>query len=451
MSVLWSARDLAIATNGTWLRGEADATGVSIDSRTIAPGELFVALADARDGHDFVPDAEAKGAACVLVSRDVGVGPALLVEDVQAALTRLGEFGRARSRARVVAVTGSVGKSTTKEMLRRILAAFGATHAAEASFNNHIGVPLTLARLPAEADFAVVEIGMNHPGEIAPLSIIVRPHVGVITAIGSAHLGLMGSVEAIADEKADLLRGVVPGGAAVLPRGPFLSRLARRARDGVRVISFGAQDLAEARLIEAGNDADGVAVTANILRTVVRCHLAAPGTHMAMNAVAALAAAAALGLDPTQAAAALDAFAPLAGRGARRSVTVGGATITLIDESYNASGSSVRATLEVLALLPGRRIAVLGDMLELGEYADDEHRDLAAPVAAVADLVFACGPHMRLMFDDLPERQRGAWAADAAALAPVVRAALAECDVVLVKGSYGSRMRDVVAAIEDKA
>ncbi len=451
MSALWTARDLAAATNGTWLRGEADATGVSIDSRTIAPGALFVALADVRDGHDFVPDAEARGASCVLVSRDVGTGPALLVEDVQAALTALGAVGRSRSRARVVAVTGSVGKSTTKEMLRRILAAFGSTHAAEASFNNHIGVPLTLARLPAEADFAVVEIGMNHPGEIAPLSAIARPHVGVITAIGSAHLGLMGSIEAIADEKAELLRGVMPGGAAVLPRGPFLSRLARRAGDGVSVISFGADDLAEARLTEAVNDADGVALTANILRRPVRCRLAAPGTHMAMNAVAALAAAAALGLDPAQAAAALDGFVPMAGRGARRRITVNGAGATLLDESYNASGHSVRAALEVLALLPGRRIAVLGDMLELGDFADAEHRDLAAPVAGVADLVFACGPHMRVMFDALPERQRGAWAADAAALAPAVRSALAEGDVVLVKGSYGSRMRDVVAVLEDKS
>ena len=450
MNALWTARDLAAATSGTWLRGEAAAAGVSIDSRTIAPGELFVALSDARDGHDFVPDAEARGASCVLVSRDVGAGPALLVEDVQAALTALGAFGRARSRARVVAVTGSVGKSTTKEMLRRILAAFGATHAAEASFNNHIGVPLTLARLPADADFAVVEIGMNHPGEIAPLAALARPHVGIITAIGSAHLGLMGSIEAIADEKADLLRGLVPGGTAVLPRGPFLPRLARRAGDGVSVISFGADEHAEAMLIEAVNDADGVAVAANILRIPLRCHLAAPGTHMAMNAVAALAAAAALGLDPARAAAALDGFAPMAGRGARRRAIVNGASVTLLDESYNASGNSVRAALEVLALLPGRRIAVLGDMLELGDFADAEHRDLAAPVAGVADLVFACGPHMRVMFDALPQRQRGAWAADAAALAPAVRAALAEGDAVLVKGSYGSRMRDVVAALEDE-
>lgn len=448
MRVLWNPYDLAIATGGTWLRGEATASGVSIDSRTLAPGDLFVALTDTRDGHDFVPDAESKGASCVLVERDVGTGPALLVDNVQVALARLGEFGRARSRAKVTAVTGSVGKSTTKEMLRRIFSAFGTTHAAEASFNNHIGVPLTLARLPVEADFAVVEIGMNHPGEIAPLATITQPHVGVITAIAAAHVGLMGSVEAIADEKAELLRGIVPGGAAVLPRGPFLSRLARRAGDAVRVISFGEQDLAEARLIEAESDADGVDVMANILRNVVRCRLAAPGAHMAMNAVAALAAAIALGLDADKAANALDGFAPLSGRGERRSAVVDGANITLLDESYNASGVSVRAALGVLSLLPGRRVVVLGDMLELGDYAEEEHRDLAAPVADVADIVFACGAHMRAMFDDLPEEKQGGWAEDAAALAPVVRAALADDDVVLVKGSLGSRMRDVIAAIE---
>ncbi|MCF3945542.1 UDP-N-acetylmuramoyl-tripeptide--D-alanyl-D-alanine ligase [Acidiphilium sp. AL] len=448
MSALWTEADLAIATGGDFLRGGFAADGIAIDSRALTQGDLFVALEAARDGHDFVADAEQRGAAGALVSRDVGTGPALVVEDTLVALGRMGEFARARSSARVAAVTGSVGKSTTKEMLRRILGAFGPVHAAEASFNNHIGVPLTLARLPRDAAFAVVEIGMNHPGEIAPLAEMARPHVGVITTVEAAHIGLMGSIEAIADEKAELLRGLVPGGAAVLPRGPHLPRLARRAPDGTTIISFGTQALAEARLIEAESDADGVDVTANILRRVVRFRLAAPGRHMAMNAVAALAAAAALGLDAEPAAAALDGFAPLAGRGARRSVAVGGATITMLDESYNASGASVRAALGVLALQTGRRVVVLGDMLELGDFAEAEHRDLAQPVGETADLVFACGPHMRTMFDDLPARIQGAWAPDSGALAPLVRAALRDGDAVLIKGSLGSRMRAIVAALE---
>ncbi|MHB1303272.1 MAG: UDP-N-acetylmuramoyl-tripeptide--D-alanyl-D-alanine ligase [Acidiphilium sp.] len=447
MSVLWTARDVAIATGGALSRGDFAATGVAIDSRRLGPGDLFVALQDVRDGHDFVSDAEARGACGALVARESGAGPAVLVEDTLAALGRMGEFGRARSTARVAAVTGSVGKSTTKEMLRRIFAAFGLTHAAEASFNNHIGVPLTLARLPPDAGYAVVEIGMNHPGEIAPLAAMARPHVAIVTAIAASHIGLMGSVEAIADEKAELLRGLAPGGAAVLPRGPHLARLARRAPDGVRIISFGTHDLAEARLIEAESDAEGVDVTASILRHLVRLRLAAPGAHMAMNAVAAIAAAVSLGLGAEAAAAALDGFAPLAGRGARRAMPLGGGMVTLLDESYNASGASVRAALAVLALQPGRHVVVLGDMLELGDHAENEHRDLATPVAEVADLVFACGREMRLMFDDLPAVVRGAWAADSAELAPLVRAALRDGDAVLVKGSLGSRMRLVVDAI----
>jgi UDP-N-acetylmuramoyl-tripeptide--D-alanyl-D-alanine ligase len=448
MSPLWSAADLEIATGGVFPRERFAAEGVAIDSRTLAAGDLFVALADARDGHDFLADAREQGAAGALVSRDEGVGAVLLVEDTQAALSRLGEFARARSQAKVAAVTGSVGKSTTKEMLRRILGASGPTHAAEASFNNHIGVPLTLARMPGDARFAVVEIGMNHPGEIAPLAAIARPHVAIVTTIAASHIGLMGSIEAIADEKAELLRGLVPGGTAILPRGPHLARLARRAPDGARLISFGTQDLAEARLIGAESDASGVDVTARILDRIVRCRLAAPGAHMAMNAVAALAGAVALGLDAEAAAAALDGFAPLAGRGARRSVRIGTGRVTLLDESYNASGASIRAALEVLALQPGRRIVVLGDMLELGDFADDEHRDLAGPVAGVADHVFACGEKMRLMADDLPAHCPHVWAPSSAELAPLVRDALRDGDVVLVKGSLGSRMRTIIATLE---
>jgi UDP-N-acetylmuramoyl-tripeptide--D-alanyl-D-alanine ligase len=448
---LWDAAELAMAV-GSRSAGFA-VEGISIDSRTIAPGDLFVALQDARDGHDFVADAFAKGAAGALVARDMpGFENLLVVPDTLAALTRLGEFSRARARARVVAVTGSVGKTTTKEMLRCALGAFGTVHAASASFNNHIGVPLTLARLPRDADFAVLEIGMNHPGEILPLARLARPHIGIVTGVERTHIGLMGSEEAIAAEKADLLRGLMPTGVAILPRdSAFLQRLAAGVPAGATKLTFGRRDLAEARLIEAESGADGCDVVANIAGTVVNFHLNAAGAHMAMNAMAVLAACHAAGLDSEKAAAALAEFAPLPGRGARRGITVAGGSALLLDESYNASGASMRAAFAVLALQPGRRVAVLGDMLELGEDAEEEHLALRAAVCEAADCIFCCGEMMGFLFDTLPPDRQGGYAEDAAALAPLVRAALLPDDAVLVKGSYGSRMRDVIAALESAA
>jgi UDP-N-acetylmuramoyl-tripeptide--D-alanyl-D-alanine ligase len=448
---LWDAQELAIASGS---RGAGFAVdGISIDTRTLRPGDLFVALTDARDGHDFVADAFAKGAAGALVSKPVaGFENLLVVDDTLAALTRLGEFSRARSTAKIVAVTGSVGKTTTKEMLRRALSAFGHVHAAAASFNNHIGVPLTLARMPRDADFAVLEIGMNHPGEIAPLSHLARPHVAIITAVERAHIGHMGSVEAIAAEKADVFRGLTAGGMAILPRdSAFLQKLGAAVPAGAARITFGARDLAEARLIEAESDADGCAVLGRIDGKVTRVRLNAPGTHMAMNAMAVLAACHALGLDVEKAAAALDGFEPLPGRGARREVAVADGVALLLDESYNASGAAMRAAFAVLALQPGRRVAVLGDMLELGDEAEDEHLDLRAQLLEAADIVFTAGAMMGLLFDTLPPAKQGAHAGDAAALAPLVRAALRPGDAVLVKGSYGSRMRDVVSHLEGGA
>ncbi len=445
MTVLWQGDELARAV-GAAGRGFA-VTGISIDTRTVKPGDLFVALQGARDGHDFVAAALEKGAAGALVSRDMP-GHVLVVEDTLAALGRLGAAARARSAAKIVAVTGSVGKTTTKEMLRRCLGGFDAVHAAEASFNNHIGVPLTLARMPRDADFAVFEIGMNHPGEIAPLVGLVRPHVAIITCVDRAHLGLMGSEEAIAAEKASIFAGLEPGGTAVLPAGTAHDAILRATvPEGAAAIGFG--ERGEARLLAVENSPDACLVRAEIGGVGVTFGLAAPGAHMARNAVAVLAAAQALGLDVTRAAAALDGFAPYAGRGARREVVVpGGHKILLLDESYNASGASIRAALAVLALQPGRHVAVLGDMLELGEAAPAEHEGLAPAVTAGTDIVFTCGDMMRRLFNTLPAAKQGGHAADAATLAPLVAAALQQGDAVLVKGSYGSRMRDVIAALE---
>ena len=360
--------------------------------------------------------------------------PLLVVDDTLQGLTALGQAGRARFGGRLVAVTGSVGKTTTKEMLRAALSAFGPAHAAQASYNNHWGVPLTLALLPQDAAFCVVEIGMNHAGEIAPLARLAGPHVAVITAIASAHIGHLGSLEAIADEKASVREGLQPPGILMLPAdSPFFARMAH----GAAVRSFG--KAGDVRLLSW----DG-GVRALVGGREVAFSLDAPGEHMAMNAVAALAACGALGLDPARAAAALEGWSPVAGRGQRRRA----GDILLLDESYNASSASVRAALGVLRGMPGRRVAVLGDMLELGAFGPSEHENLAEAVARDADVLYACGPLMRHLFDAVPDAKRGAHAPDSAALAPLVADAVRPGDAVLVKGSLGSRMRLIVQRLE---
>jgi UDP-N-acetylmuramoyl-tripeptide--D-alanyl-D-alanine ligase len=433
-----------------------DAAGLSIDTRTLKPGDLFVALVgEGRDGHAFVADAMAKGAAGVMVHADVAAdAPSLRVDDTLCALTRLGGFARYRfgdadPANRLVAVTGSVGKTTTKEILRAALSVFGTTHAAVASYNNHWGVPLTLAHIPADARFCVAEIGMNHAGEIAPLTRLARPHVAVITTIAKAHVGNLGSIEAIADEKASICQGLEPGGVAVLPAdSPLLSRL-RAAVDNRTVITFGAGHAADVRLLHIDSDATGSVINASVAGRTVSMRLTAPGRHMAMNALATLAAVVALGLDPVEAVPALEGFQPIAGRGLRRDVAVGQGTALLLDESYNGNGASMRAALEVLRLQPARRrIAVLGDMLELGDEGPAEHKALAEAVMQSADCLFTCGPLMRHLFDAVPPALRGAHADDSSRLAPVVAANIASGDAILVKGSLGSRMKRVVEAID---
>jgi UDP-N-acetylmuramoyl-tripeptide--D-alanyl-D-alanine ligase len=453
---LWTADELIEATGGT-LSAPFDADGISIDTRTLAPGDLFVALlGEGRDGHAFVGDALAKGAAGAMVHEDVGSsGPVLRVDDTLAGLARLGAYARTRfgeTGGRLVAVTGSVGKTTTKEMLRGILSAFGPTHAAAASYNNHWGLPLTLARTPRDAEYCIAEIGMNHAGEIAPLTRLARPHVAVVTTIAKAHVGHLGSIEAIADEKASIMLGLEPAGIAVLPAdSPHLARMQARAGDAI-VLTFGADPAADVRLVHSEADEHGSLIHIDILGQTASLRLNAPGPHMAMNAVAALAVVAALGLDPTRGIDALETFVPLAGRGARREIAVGCGSALLLDESYNGNGASMRAALEVLRLQPARRrVAVLGDMLELGDEGPAEHAGLADAVIQSADQLFTCGPLMRDLFDAVPEALRGAHAADSAALATIVAAAIARGDAILVKGSLGSGMKRVIEAIDQAA
>ena len=452
---LWTAEALRAATDGA-MAVPFDATGISIDSRTLRPGDLFIALiGDHGDGHAHVADALARGAAGAMVHAEPAgfsdrSARLLTVGDTLQGLRALAAAGRSRFRGRLAAVTGSVGKTTTKEMLRAILAAQGPTHAAEASHNNHWGVPLTLARLPPAAAWGVVEIGMNHAGEIAPLARLARPHVAVITTIGTAHIGQLGSQEAIADEKASLLAALEPDGIAVLPAdATFFPRLAAAA-GAHAVCGFGIADAAAARLLDCRPDGAGSDVAMLVAGRELRFPLPVPGLHMAMNALSALAAAVALGADPLRSAAALAGFAAMPGRGARQPILGGRAM--LLDESYNASTTSVRAALAVLRDTgAARRLAVLGDMLELGAHAVAEHEALAPDVAAAADLLYACGPLTRHLFAALPERQRGAHAPDSAMLAPLVAAAVRPGDAVLVKGSLGSRMRVVVQALESCA
>ncbi len=448
----WTGEALAAATGGELTPGGAqvrgiEVSGVAIDSRTLAPGALFIALVGENgDGHAHVDAARAAGAALVMVHRPVP-GPALVVADTLAGLTALGRAGRARFGGQALAVTGSVGKTTAKDMLRAALSAAGAVHAADASHNNHWGVPLTLARLPPDAAFCVAEIGTNHPGEVAPLAALVQPHVALITAIGTAHLGNMGSVEAIAREKASVFAALRAGGCAVLPdEAPFADLLRAVVPAGVRRVGFGTGPACEARLVSVALEEEVSRVSASIGGRTVSFALHAAGRHMALNAVAVLAACEASGVDVADAAGCLEAFRTGAGRGRRLPILGGRAK--LLDESYNASGASVRAALEVLALTgAARRIAVIGDMLELGAWAEAEHRALAGPAAGAADLVYCCGPSSRALFEALPLGRRGAWASDSAALAGAVAAAVRPGDAVLVKGSNGSRMNRVVAAL----
>ena len=453
MTALWTSAELRAATNGV-LAAECVVKGVSIDSRSIAPCDIFIALRDQRDGHDFVADALARGAMAAMVDHApqgaVDTAKLLMVGDTLAGLTALGAAGRARAMARVVGVTGSVGKTTTKEMLRVALGAFGATHASAASHNNHWGVPLTLARLPRDAAFAVIEMGMNNRGEIAPLSRLAQPQIGIITSIGTAHIGLLGSQAAIAAEKGDIIAGIAPGGTAILPAdSSFAAELVARARDaGLTVLTHGEAAGADARLLSYQASPGGGMAEIALAGQHIALRLTTPGRHVALNACAVLAAVQALGLSPEKGAEALASFTAGAGRGALRRIRVAGGEALLIDDSYNASVASVRAGLAVLAAQPAkRRIFAFGDMLELGAEGPAQHAALAPDAAQNSDLVFCCGPLSKYLFDALPAHQRGGHFPDSAALAPALRAALQPGDAVLVKGSLGSRMSLVIAAL----
>jgi len=439
-------------------------SGLSIDTRTIAPGEAYFAIkGDVHDGHAFVAAALKAGAALAVVERAqrekfAADAPLLVVDDVLAALVELAIAARARLKGQVIAVTGSVGKTSTKEALRRVLGAQGETHASSASFNNHWGVPLSLARCPASARFAIAEIGMNHAGEIDALVRIVRPHVAVITTVEPVHLEFFAGIEAIADAKAEIFAGIEPGGAAVLNRdNSQFARLSRRAKKlGIsRIVSFGAHKKSEARLLDVSLHATCSAVHADILGQDVTYKLGVPGRHMAMNSLAVLAAAALVGADLALAALSLSQFEPAAGRGVRRSLELASGEATLIDESYNANPASMAAALNVLGQAQigprGRRIAMLGDMLELGPTSPALHSGLLEAIQTNhIDLVYCCGPLMRNLWDALSTGKRGGYAGSAADLEAQALQAIRAGDAIMVKGSLGSKMKTIVNALEKR-
>jgi UDP-N-acetylmuramoyl-tripeptide--D-alanyl-D-alanine ligase len=471
---LWTFADLVAASGGMPDGEPACAlTGFSIDTRTLAAGDVFVALKDQRDGHDFVTSAFANGAGAAIVAqgyaRKDGDGALIRVDDPLRALERIGRAARARLSpdARVIAVTGSVGKTTTKEMLRLACAALGPTHASEKSYNNHWGVPLTLARMPAASRYAVFEIGMNHAGEITPLTRMVRPHVALVTTVENAHIENFDSEEGIADAKSEIFLGLEPGGTALINiDNRHGARLIGAARSkSVRIVGIAAErssrEAMQAFAIDEVVTLAGCRMTATTSEaTVVRgggrgalpVSVGTVGMHMVMNALFVAAALDAVGADTAKGLAALSAFVPPPGRGSRRRLEVEGGEILLIDESYNANPASMRAALAVLPALPRsehpRRIAVVGDMLELGPEAPALHADLwGAMDAAGIDLVFACGANMARLFERVPDRRRGAWAADSQGLEHALLAALRPGDAVMIKGSNGSKMSILVGAM----
>jgi UDP-N-acetylmuramoyl-tripeptide--D-alanyl-D-alanine ligase len=464
MIALWRQAEL-IAALGSPPSAPLSASvgGVSIDSRTLGPGDLFFAIrGDAHDGHDHVARALEAGASAAVVSRErapqlAAFGPMFAVDDTLKAMQALGVAARARSGAKIVAVTGSVGKTTAKEMLRAMLTACGLTHASAASYNNHWGVPLTLARMPADARFGVFEMGMNHAGEITPLTRMARPHAALVTTIAPVHIEYLGSIEAIADAKAEIFLGLEPHGAAVLNRdAPQFERLAKAAASrGARVLSFGRGAECDARLIEVEAKDGGSRVKTRILGRELAFELGAPGVHMADNALGALLAAEALGADLDACAAALRGFSPQKGRGERFLLPTRDGPATIIDESYNANPASMRAALALLAAAKpgpkGRRIAVIGDMLELGPKAAAMHAELAADLSAnKVDLLFGAGPLTRALFEAAPASMRAAWTERSSDLTDEVARTLRGGDIAMVKGSNGSRMGPLVAALRDR-
>ena len=462
MTPLWTAESAAAVTGGSSIMSWA-AKGISIDTRSLARGDLFVSLRGPNyDGHDFVGAAFARGAAAAMVDRevpDLPMMPLLRVTDTLAGLTALGAAARKRSDAQVLAVTGSVGKTGTKEALRLCLGVGGPTYASGGSLNNNWGVPLSLARMPPNTGYGIFELGMNHPGEIEGLARLVRPHVAVITTIEPAHLGFFPSVEAIADAKAEIFLGLEPRGVAVLNRdNRYYARLAASAKrcGTAEVVGFGIHPEATIRLLNCVLEPRSSVIDVALPGLTLHCRLPVPGRHWVMNMLAVLATVRAIGGDCRAAAEALSGLEELPGRGRRYELPWRGGTLILIDESYNASPAAMHAALRVLSGISpstgARRVAVLGDMLELGEATERLHRELAIPLAAAGvDRVFLVGNAVAALYEALPKPKRGGlWPTADDAIDALLRL-LRAGDVVTVKGSRGIGLDRVVERLRAEA
>lgn len=459
-SELWSAQEAASATNGDAI-GDWIASGVSIDTRTLNPGDLFTAIRGPNhDGHDHVITALEKGAAAAVVDKqysDPSAGASLLrVDDTEQALRDLGIQARNRTSAQICGVTGSVGKTGTKELLAAALGVQGKVSATTGNLNNHFGLPLSLARMPRDTDYGVFEMGMNHAGEISPLSKMARPHVAMIMNIEAVHIEYFDGIEGIADAKSEIFEGLVEGGTAVISRDtPFFDKLADRAREcgAEKVWGFGMHSLSNARFLAADPTPTGQHVQATIGSKHLKYHLNMRGRHWAINTLGVLAAVASLGADLDAAAQALINVEPPKGRGEIHQIKSEDGVFTIVDETYNASPVAVRAAMNVLkSTTPGRggrRVVVLGDMLELGDDAEKEHRSLVNDITAHDfDLVFACGQHMPAILEGLPDDMRGGAAENSDELADFVAKRVRSGDLVLIKGSFGSQMGKVVERLK---
>lgn len=463
MTFLWTSEDLIAATGGRPLGNLPEGvTGISIDTRSLQRGEAFFAIKGERfDGHDFATAAMAAGASLMIVSEDrlPALGrlaiPKIVVPDVMKALQNVAVAARARSRARIIAVTGSAGKTTTKEMLRCALQGTGSVHAAESSFNNHWGVPLTLARLPADAKFGVFEIGMSHAGEIKPLVKMVQPHVAIVTMVAGAHLGHFSSLEEIARAKGEIFSGVVSGGQAIINRDDARwNLLAKMAMDaGIKnVWGFGEHARAQFRLAAWEPAENSSAITVRIAGQEITGHIGAPGRHMVQNALAVLGAGYLVGADVPQMLLALAGFSPVDGRGRRYKLRHPEGELTLIDESYNANPASMRAALHLLSAAPvsgeGRRIAVLGDMLELGEHSSKLHEALGELiVAAGTDVLFIAGEEMKALAAQPPAEVQLEYRDTAGELEPLLLQTMRPGDTIVIKSSKSAGFSKLVEAL----
>ncbi|TCD15510.1 UDP-N-acetylmuramoylalanyl-D-glutamyl-2,6-diaminopimelate--D-alanyl-D-alanine ligase [Oricola cellulosilytica] len=466
MAPLWIGQDMVDAMNARPVNGvPANVTGVSIDSRTLKPGEAFFAIkGDKFDGHDYATAAAAAGASVLVIAENKlpALGrltvPMMVVSDVLDALWRLGAAARARSKARIIAVTGSAGKTTTKDALRHVLAHVGPVHASVASFNNHWGVPLTLARMPERTKFGIFEIGMNHPGEITPLVKLVRPHIAIITLVAAAHLGHFKDLNEIAHAKAEIFEGLVSGGWALINRDDakyaLLEKLARKA--GVEnVAGFGAHERAKVRLTNAKYLDECSTITASVFGEEIAAKIGLPGRHIVQNVLAILGAAHLAGADMAKVCHALASIEAERGRGQRHTLRAGKGTFTLIDESYNANPASMEAALELLSSAQvggrGRRIAVLGDMLELGRHSAELHSGLAGPIAnAGIDRLYLAGPEIKVLADAVPNDIYCEYERSVDDLIDSLMATPQPGDVIMIKSSNGIGFSRIVRAMLDR-